>query len=588
MGNNATTKKTSFGTPEQRGNVTIFPAVPAETLRVAHGKKLRVAAYARVSTDSIEQEGSLILQREYYENHIKSNSEYEFAGIYEDDGISATSVEKRKGFQKMLDDCQDGRIDLILTKSISRFARNTADLLQTIDMLNSLSPPVEIRFELEHISTLGASGEIVITLLGMFAQEESRAKSAAITWAVDNLFAQGKYYVPAILGFNKEKGRDNPLTINEEEAKTVRLCFAMTILGYSFAEIAATMNALGLKSKPGNINWKPSGVISLLSNEKYAGHVRARKTITKSYKTHKVKKNEGEKPQYYATERHIPIVPPLAYNVALRIIKNRVGNTSGIPHLTAVPEGALKGFIPVSKYIRGYTLDDYMKASQSVYDDGEEPEISILADKASIFDLRTYDIVSTFSFDDRTKPSCTIQGNIISFNAACQKTLGAKKAEVLFHPSKSILALRSSTNEAAFTEHNKCINPAKSVHLSKFIPIALESAGLYTGYRYRTYGMGRKKNGESIVLFDLRNAGIIPSERDAYILPDKYVERYGDSFYENLAACGIHKIDIEGLWQALQESMPADSLAGQIVELTEFCQKSLKEVGLTQEIINDK
>ncbi len=579
-------KRTSFGAPEQKGNVTIFPAAPAEMLRAARGHKMRTAAYVRVSTDSIEQEGSLILQREYYEHHIKANLEYEFAGIYEDDGISATSIEKRKGFQKLLEDCQAGKIDLILTKSISRFARNTADLLQTIDMLNALNPPVEIRFELERISTLGASGEIVITLLAMFAQEESRSKSESVTWAVDNLFAQGKYYVPAVLGFNKERGRDKPLTINEEEAKTVRLCYALTVLGYSFTDIAKTMNSLGLKSKPGRVNWMVSGVVNLLSNEKYAGHVRARKTITRSYKTHKIKKNEGEKPQYYQTEHHAAIVPPLAYEVAQRIIRNRRGNTDGIPLLTAVPEGALKGFIAVSKYVRGYILDDYMDASQSVYTEDENQEINILADKASIFDLRTYDIVSTLSFDDRTKPSCTIQGNKISFNAACQKALGAGKAEVLFHPSKSILALRSPIDET-IPAGNTGINPSKSVHLSKFLPLALESAGLNTEYKFRVFGTGRTKNGESIMLFDLRNAGIILSEKDSYILPDKYVERYGDSYYENLAACGLHKIDIDGLWQALQESLPADSLAGDIIELTEFCRQSLAEFELPEKSNNE-
>jgi DNA invertase Pin-like site-specific DNA recombinase len=231
MSNNAPAKKTSFGVPEQKGNVTIYPAVSAEILRTARGHKIRVAAYVRVSTDSIGQEGSLILQKEYYENYITSKPEYEFVGIYEDDGITATSVEKRKGFLKLMEDCQSGKIDLVFTKSISRFARNTGDLLYYVNMLNALNPPVEIWFETDRISTFGTSGEIIITLLGLFAQEESRSKSEAITWAVDNLFAQGKYYAFPILGYDKEKGRDNPLMINEEEAKTVRLCYALTIRG---------------------------------------------------------------------------------------------------------------------------------------------------------------------------------------------------------------------------------------------------------------------------------------------------------------------------------------------------------------------
>lgn len=585
MSNNASNRRASFGAPEQRGNTTIYPAAPVSAVRTANGEKLRVAAYVRVSTDSIEQEGSLELQREYYENHIKGNPDYEFVGIYEDDGISATSVAKRKGFLKLMDDSLAGKIDLILTKSVSRFARNLAELLYYVNKLNALNSPVEIQFETDRLSTFGYAGELLIIILGILAEMESRTKSEAITWAIDHRFAQGQYYAPAVLGFDKEKGRGMPLTINVEEAKTVRLCYALTILGYSFPYTANTLNTLGLSSKPGNVNWKPSGVINLLSNEKYAGHIKARKTITRSYKDQRPKKNEGEKPQYYEKEHHDAIVPLQVFEVVQRIIRNRVGNNAGIPHLTAVPEGALKGFIAVSKYLRGYTLDDYAEASRSVYAEKEKQEIRIPAKKAGIFDLRTFDTVSTLTFDDRTKPSCSIKGSRIIFNAACEKALGAGKAEILFHPDKAILALRSSTDETVFDERVKGINikANKAVHLSKFLPLALESAALNPGYRYRIYGTRRAKNGESIVLFDLRNAQIMPSEKDTYILLDKYADSYGNGYYENIAACGLHRIDIEGLWQALHESRPTDSLAGQIVELTEFCRQSLAEFELIGE-----
>lgn len=585
MNNNTTLKSASFGTPEQKGNVTIFPAVPAEMLRTTRRHKMRVAAYVRVSTDSTGQEGSLTLQKEYYENYIKNNPEYEFAGIYEDDGITATSVEKRKGFLKMMDDCKTGKIDFIVTKSISRFARNLGDLLYYVNMLNSVEPPVEIYFEADRMSTFGTSGETLITFLGLFAQEESRLKSEAITWAVDNLFAQGKYYVFPVLGYNKEKGRDNPLTINEEEAKTVRLCYALTVMGYSFAETAKMMNTLGLKSKLGNVHWTVGGVIALLSNEKNAGDLRARKTVTRSYKTQKAKKNEGEKPQYYVKNHHEAIVPPLAYDVALRIIKNRKGNVCGIPWLKAIPEGALKGFVAVNKNVRGYELSDYIEASRSVYEKEEDIEISISADKASIFDFRAYETVSTFSFEDRMKPSCSIKGGKITFNAVCKSVFGTVDAEILFHPIKGILAIRSPVDKVS-SEHTNRICIAKPIHLSSFVPIALESAGLKLGYRYRAYGTKRTKEGESIMLFDLRNAEIVASQKDIYILPDKYVQRYGDGYYDNIAACGLHKIDMEGLWQALLESRPADPLTGYIIELTEFCQKSLAEFELSEEINN--
>ena len=576
-------KKTSFGTPEQKGNVTIYPAVSAEMLRTVHKCKIRTVAYIRVSTDSTQQEGSLILQREYFENQIKSNPEYEFVKIYEDDGISATSVEKRKGFLKMIEDCKSGKIDLILTKSISRFARNLGDLLHYVNLLNSLNPSVEICFEADRISTFGTSGEMLITFLGLFAQEESRIKSESVTWAIDNLFKQGKFYVPAVYGYTKEKGRNKPLVINEDEAKVVRLCYAMAVFGYSFSEIANTLNALGIKGRLGNTSWKQSGIISLLSNEKYIGNFIARKTVTPNYKTHKSKKNEGEKPQYHVKEYHEPIIPALAYNVALKIIKNRRGSIDGIPYLKTVPKGILKGFVIVNKAVRGYTLGDYAEASCSVCEEKNDSEISIFADKVSVFDLRTYDTVSALYFDDRIKSSCLVKDSKITFNAACRKALGAGKVELLFHPMKAILAVRSPVDEKGF----QGVLITKPVHLSTFVPVALEAAGLKQGYRYRIHGTKRTKNGESIMFFDLQNAQIISEEKDDYILPEKYTERYGDGYYENFIACDLHKIDIDGLWQALQVSKPADSLAGQIVELTGFCQKNLVEFGLLEKINNE-
>ena len=570
----------SFGTPEQKGNVTIYPAVSVEVLRTAHGRKIRAAAYVRVSTDSAQQEGSLVLQREYFENQIKNNPEYEFVEIYEDDGVSATNVEKRKGFLKMIDDCKAGKIDLILTKSISRFARNTGDLLYYVNMLNSLNPPVEIYFEADRTSTFGKSGELLLTVLGMCAQEESRAKSEAVTWAVDNLFAQGKFYAPAIYGYTKEKGRDKPLAINEDEAKIVRLCYAMTVEGYSFGKIADTLNTLGIKGRLGNTNWTAGGVKDLLSNEKYVGDLRARKTVTPNYKTHKVKKNEGEKPQYYVNEHHEPIVPQLAYDVTLKILKNRRSSFDGIPCLKAIPEGILKGFVIVNKAVQGYTLTDYAEASRSVCDDDANTEINIFADKASIFDLRNFNTVSTLFFYDCKKPSCFIKNGKFSFNKACCKALGTEKAEVLFHPRKAILAVRSSVDENYLSDHTNNVLITKPINLSPFAPVALESAGLKSAYGYRIYGTRRAKDGACIMFFDLRDTKIISKQKDGYILPDKYAERYGDGYYENLLSCDLHKIDIEGVWQALHESKPTDSLAGYIVELTDFRQNALAEFGL--------
>ena len=158
-------EKPPFGAPIKEGNVTIYPAIPAELRNAIRRGKIRAAAYVRVSTDSVEQESSLALQKEYFENLIKNNPEYELVGIYEDDGVSGTSVRKRKGFLKMIEDCKDGKIDLIFTKSISRFSRNVGDLLHYLNVLNALNPPVEIRFEMENISTFSPMGEMLIMVV---------------------------------------------------------------------------------------------------------------------------------------------------------------------------------------------------------------------------------------------------------------------------------------------------------------------------------------------------------------------------------------------------------------------------------------
>jgi hypothetical protein len=177
------------------------------------------------------------------------------------------------------------------------------------------------------------------------------------------------------------------------------------------------------------------------------------------------------------------------------------------------------------------------------------------------------------------KPSCSIKDGKITFNAACRKSLGAEEAEILFHPAKAILALRSPID-------GKSHLITKPVHLSSFVPVALKSAELTRGYRYRMYGTKRTKNNENIMFFELRDAEIIPEEKNGYILPEKYAENYGDGYYENLVACGLHKIDIDGLWQALHESKPADLLVEKMNELTGFCQNSLAEFGLSNETNN--
>lgn len=241
-------------------------------------KKRRVAAYARVSTAAEEQETSLAAQRDYYEQYIKENKDWEFVGIYYDDGISGLSFRNRDGFNRMIRDALDGKIDLILTKSLSRFARNTVDTLTTIRKLKAAN--IEVYFEKENIYTLDSKGEFLITIMSSIAQEESRSISENVTWGTRKRFADGKYHVPydAFLGY--EKGADGSLQIVEEEAATVRLIYLLYLAGKSPHTICELFNLLEIPTSRQIGPWNKTPVVSILTNEKYKGDALLQKTIT--------------------------------------------------------------------------------------------------------------------------------------------------------------------------------------------------------------------------------------------------------------------------------------------------------------------
>ena len=204
--------------------VTVIPASQTTgSKRASAGEKKRVAAYCRVSTDHEEQEGSFRNQVEYYTNLIENTQEWEMAGLFTDDGISGTGTKKRSGFQDMIKACEEGRVDLVITKSISRFARNTADSLNYCRKLKTLGIP--IIFEKESINTMEASGELMFTILSSLAQEESRNISENTQWGIRSKFQQGIPHIntESLLGFDKDD--DGNLIINEEQATVVRRIF---------------------------------------------------------------------------------------------------------------------------------------------------------------------------------------------------------------------------------------------------------------------------------------------------------------------------------------------------------------------------
>lgn len=286
--------------------------------------KKRVAAYARVSTDSDEQSGSYAAQVEFYTRYITDNPDWEFVSVYADEGISGTNTKKREGFNRMVEDAMNGKIDLILTKSISRFARNTVDTLTTVRKLKEKG--IEVYFEKENIRTLDAKGEVMITIMSSLAQEESRSISENVRWGKRRSMEEGKFSLcyKHFLGY--EKGEDGLPKIVECEARIIREIYQRFLDGKNASEIADYLTAKGVPTPKGRRKWCASTIMSILQNEKYKGDALLQKTYTSDFLTKKQKKNHGEVAQYYIRNSHPAIIDPDTFELVQQEIGRRRPN----------------------------------------------------------------------------------------------------------------------------------------------------------------------------------------------------------------------------------------------------------------------
>ena len=305
--------------------VTVIPA--AKTVkakgrqRQAPERKLRLAAYCRVSTEQEEQENSFRNQVDYYIRFIGNHPEYELAGIYADEGISGTNTKKREEFKRMIADCEAHKIDVVITKSISRFARNTQDCLENYRKLKSLG--ITIIFEKENINSSDTAGELLLTILSSLAQDESRNISENSKWGIRSKYQKGIPHVNThhFMGFDKDaEGR---LVINEEEAAVVRRVFRDFLEGVTCSTIAARLNEEGIPGVTGEPKWIDPTIKGMLSNEKYMGDSLLQKHVTVDYLTKRQIRNDGQVTQYYVKDNHEPIVSKEEWNAVQQEIARR-------------------------------------------------------------------------------------------------------------------------------------------------------------------------------------------------------------------------------------------------------------------------
>ena len=302
--------------------VTVIESTPAPERAEAAPKPRRVAAYARVSTEKDEQQTSYEAQRSYYTRLIASRPDWTLAGVYADE-YSGTGTKKRDGFRRMIEDALAGGIDLIVTKSVARFARNTVDSLTHIRLLREHGTAVY--FEKENIRTFDEKGELMLTILSSLAQEESRSISENVTWGMRESMRRGNAWVPykSFLGY--DRAPDGSMAVNPEQAAVVRRVYGLFLAGLTPYGVARTLEGEGVPFAAGREKWYASTVLSILRNEKYKGDALRQKTYSKSYLTKERAVNNGELRKYYIAGHHEAIVSPAVFDLVQRELKEREG-----------------------------------------------------------------------------------------------------------------------------------------------------------------------------------------------------------------------------------------------------------------------
>ena len=536
--------------------LTIIPAKPPKS--AVDGGIKRVAPYIRVSTDSDEQTSSYELQKNYFTEYVNAQPGWVLVDIYADEGISGTQINHREGLQRLLDDCRAGKIDYIITKSISRFARNIVDCLNMIEELRNLNPPVGVIFETDHIDTLGGNDSLLLSILASLAEAESRNKSEIMNWSIENRFSRGIFLLPELIGFDKDE--DGNLVINDDEADTVRLCFYLFIAGFRLSDIAELLTEMGRKTgfnkqhnkKPGvepeyNTNWTSSSVLDILRNERHCGDVLARKTFTPNFKNHKSKKNRGERQQVKKYGNHEAIVSREVFEAANRKLDMCTGKQDrSYPIMKVIDDGALRGFVPVDRTWSGFSSEDFKVASQSVYG-GEEINEDCASSNESV--LSNFQVVRAQLFSTRLYPAVTISKGKMRFNTACLKRFeDVEYVELLFNSVEKCLAVRpcEKSNPNAIQwgtlKEGKWIVKEKSCR--GFSAPLYETMGWNEELRYRMRGSFMGEGDSKIMIFDLEEPEIIERVlvEDIPTQPDEPETEERKPKYKNVMTFNCHGV----------------------------------------------
>lgn len=538
----------------------VIPAVPQEDFYRSENHK-RVAVYARVSTDDPNQTSSYELQKNHYEDLVNRRTNWELVDIYADEGISGTSLQHRDNFLRMIDDCRLGKIDLIVTKSVSRFARNIIDCIGYVRQLKAEEPPIGVFFETENIYTLDENSEMSLSFIATLAQEESHTKSEIMNASVEMRFKRGIFLTPKLLGYDHDE--DGNLVINEDEAKTVRLIFFSYLYGYSSQQIADALTDLERLTKRGNDVWSSGSVLQILSNERYCGDVLARKTFTPNYLNHKSKKNNHDRNQYRQKDHHEAIISREDFFAVQKLIRNaKYRNKGYFPEMPVVKTGYLKGYVVVHPKWAGFTVEDYYMASKSVYDGVKSVpsrRLEVKLEKGNI-DLRGYELVRSQFMSPLGRISVSISPIKMVFSkSALIKLPNVKKIEILVSPIQKLIAIRKAESNSRYSlewsKHTEKGVQPKVISGAAFIPTLYKLFSWNTDVQYKINGAAYKFEDDAILIFCIDDATLYidkndfnDSDSDGVYVTEKatnrrrrritaYPKEWADSFGEEYYRC---------------------------------------------------
>ena len=474
----------------------------------------RVAVYARVSTDNVQQTSSYELQKKYYEDFVVHHPNWTLVKIYADEGISGTSLAHRDEFNSMIADCRSGKIDMIITKSVSRFARNVVDCISMVRMLAELTSPVGVFFESECIFSLKDDSQMALSFQATMAQEESHIRSRSMETSLRMRLDGGLPLTPKLLGYSHDA--DGNLVVNPDEAPTVKLIFYMYLYGYSTSDIAAALTELGRKTYLGNVKWTSNSIVQVLRNERHCGDVLTRKTFTPNYLNHKARKNRGDRPQSLYRNHHEGIVSRDDFIAVQHLLNNsKYGNRSILPELRVIDSGLLRGFVTINPRWAGFKPADYYQASASIHPPDEQQADASLPSSITLvpgdFDMRGFEIARSEFFDNYHRPYVLFQDKRIKFSTTCVQSFGKDNhVELLVNPVEMKFAVRtaakSSRNAVVFSKLSDGKYQPRDIAGAAYVETLFQLFGWNPDLKYRIAGALFQTETESAYIFDVNDA----------------------------------------------------------------------------------